>query len=37
MEQEINMGGDASVSLNTLGAAELEALWQRAKQREGKE
>ncbi len=37
MEQEINMGGDASVSLSTLSAAELEALWQRAKQREGKE
>ena len=34
MEQEINMSGGPSVSLSTLSAAELEALWEQAKQRE---
>jgi nucleoside triphosphate diphosphatase len=34
MEREINIGGGASVSLSILSAAELEALWQQAKQRE---
>ncbi|HXB62876.1 MAG TPA: nucleoside triphosphate pyrophosphohydrolase [Acidobacteriaceae bacterium] len=34
MEREINAKGGPSVSLNTLSAEELEALWQQAKQRE---
>jgi nucleoside triphosphate diphosphatase len=34
MEREINRTGGPSVSLSTLSAAELEALWQQAKQRE---
>jgi len=36
MEEAIRVDGGESVSLSTLSAAELEALWQQAKQRERK-
>ena len=37
MEEAIRVDGGESVSLSTLSADELEALWQRAKQREHKQ